>query len=100
MAQYSALMGQRIAVIYRAGDVVLPATGTLAADSGKSIFIEERYEQPGSVKTFRWEIPYPCIMQLNECPEMPKPSASVHTPRDAAESAAQPATRQLKNSTA
>jgi len=97
MAQYSALMGQRIEVTYQAGDVVLPATGTLAADSGKSIFLEERYEQRGSVKTFRWEIPYPCILHLNECPEMPKPSASVNSPRDAEESAAQPATLQFKN---
>ena len=63
---------------YRAGDIILPATGNLAADSGKSIFLEESYQQQGSVKTFRWEIPYPCIVELNECPEIPKPSASVN----------------------
>ena len=64
-------------VTYRAGDIVLPATGNLAADSGKSIFLEESYQQQGNVKTFRWEIPYPCIVELNECPEIPRPSASV-----------------------
>ena len=57
---------------YRAGDIVLPATGNLAADSGKSIFLEESYKQKSSVKTFRWEIPYLCIVQLNECPEIPE----------------------------
>lgn len=51
---------------YRAGDVVLPATGTLAADSGKSIFLEERISQRGQIKSFRWEIPYVCIMSLEE----------------------------------
>jgi hypothetical protein len=83
MARYSALLGSRIQVTYRAGDIVLPATGNLAADSGKSIFLEESYQQKGSVKTFRWEIPYACIIELNECPEVPKPSASVNTPREA-----------------
>jgi len=54
MARYSALLGRRIEVSYRAGDIVLPATGNLAADSGKSIFLEESYQQKGGVKTFRW----------------------------------------------
>jgi len=77
-----------VVVTYRAGDIVLPATGNLAADSGKSIFLEESYKQQGNIKTFRWEIPYVCIVELNECPEMPKPSASVMEPREASEEAA------------
>lgn len=98
MARYSAKLGRRIVVTYRAGDIILPATGNLAADSGKSIFLEESYQQQGSIKTFRWEIPYPCIVELNECPEVPKPSASVQEPREAsAESARQPGTLELKN---
>jgi len=85
-------------VTYRAGDVILPATGKLAADSGKSIFLEESYQQQGSVKTFRWEIPYPCIMELSEVPEIPRPSASVQEPREAAaETAPQRAALELKN---
>ena len=85
-------------VTYRAGDIILPATGNLAADSGKSIFLEESYQQQGSVKTFRWEIPYPCIVELNECPEIPKPSASLNEPRDSStESALQRKTLELKN---
>lgn len=86
---------------YRAGDIVLPATGNLAADSGKSIFLEESYQQKGSVKTFRWEIPYACIIQLNECPEVPKPSASLNAPREAdAESAMAVGSLQLKKNLA
>jgi hypothetical protein len=95
------MLGRRIQVTYRAGDIVLPATGNLAADSGKSIFLEESYQQQGNVKTFRWEIPYQCIVNLNECPEIPSPSASPRTQREAAgEGAREGATLQLKNTTA
>lgn len=66
MSRYHALLGRRVEVQYRAGDVVLPATGTLAADSGKSIFLEEKLVQRGQVKSFRWEIPYACILSLDE----------------------------------
>jgi hypothetical protein len=101
MARYSALLGRRIEVTYRAGDVILPATGKLAADSGKSIFLEESYQQKNGVKTFRWEIPYPCIVQLNECPEIPRPSASLNAAREAAaESAPNTATLELKKNPA
>jgi hypothetical protein len=89
MARYSAILGRRIVVTYRAGDIILPATGKLAADSGKSIFLEESYQQQGNAKTFRWEIPYGCILELNESPEIPKPSASVREPRETSESTAQ-----------
>ena len=81
----------------RRPEIVVGAVGTLgmrgertaqglhqAADSGKSIFLEESYQQKTGVKTFRWEIPYPCILKLNECPEIPRPSASVNEPREAA----------------
>lgn len=53
-------------VEYRAGDVYLRASGTLSADSGKSVFLEERFEKNSSVRTFRWEIPYPCIVRIAE----------------------------------
>ena len=81
---------------YRAGDIVLPATGKLAADSGKSVFLEESYQQHGSAKTFRWEIPYPCIMDLNECPEIPRPNAAVPAPREVSAEAGQPSALELK----
>jgi hypothetical protein len=66
MAQYSALLGRYVEVRYRAGELLLTAAGTLVADSGKSIFLEERFSQQGKEKTFRWEIPYQSIMKLNE----------------------------------
>jgi len=88
MARYSSILGRRIVVTYRAGDIILPATGNLAADSGKSIFLEESYQQQGQVKTFRWEIPYSCILELNDCPEIPKPSVAMREHREAAEEAA------------
>jgi len=98
MARYSALLGRRIEVTYRAGDIVLPATGNLAADSGKSIFLEESYQQKGNVKTFRWEIPYPCIVQLNECPEGPKLNASMNESKESTtEPAREPGALRLKN---
>ncbi len=69
----------------------------MAADSGKSIFLEESYQQQGSVKTFRWEIPYPCIVELSEAPQIPKPSASVNEAREESpETARQPGTLEPK----
>jgi hypothetical protein len=66
MSRYHQLLGRRVEVQYRAGDVVLPALGTLAADSGRSIFLEEKIVQRGQAKSFRWEIPYACILSVDE----------------------------------
>ena len=74
MARYAALLGRRIEVHYRSGDSVLPATGTLAADSGKSIFLEEQISQQCELKSFRWEIPYDHIVRLAES-SMPQPAS-------------------------
>ena len=76
MAKYSSLLGMRVRVEYRAGDIYLPAVGTLAADSGRSIFLEERFEKSESVKTFRWEIPYQCIVKVKELEAGPSAAAS------------------------
>jgi hypothetical protein len=91
MSRYHQLLGRRVEVQYRAGDIVLPATGTLAADSGKSIFLEEKLVQRGQVKSFRWEIPYICIMSLDENfappPAMPREQSPEQSPeRHAAKS--------------
>ncbi len=66
MARYSAFLGRRVEVQYRAGDILLPASGTFVADSGRSIFLEENFEQRGIEKHFRWEIPYQYIVRLEE----------------------------------
>lgn len=64
MAEYAAHIGSRVEVHYRAGEMSLSATGILAADSGRSIFLEERLELEGSKKQFRWEIPYSSILRI------------------------------------
>ncbi len=69
MARYSSFLGRRVEVHYRAGDILLPASGTLVADSGRSIFLEQHLLQRGLLKHFRWEIPYQYIVRLEEAPE-------------------------------
>jgi hypothetical protein len=66
MARYASFLGRFVEVQYRAGDICLPASGTFVADSGRSIFLEQHYEQHGQSKNFRWEIPYQCIVRVEE----------------------------------
>jgi hypothetical protein len=66
MACYSQLLGHKVTVEYRVGDILLPASATLVADSGRSIFLEQHLEQRGKRSYFRWEIPYRCIHRLEE----------------------------------
>ena len=81
MARYGGLLGKRVEVHYRAGDVTLPATARMVADSGRSIFLEEHYVLRGRVQTFRWEIPYQCILRMEEN-RAPAPG-SAYDPRSA-----------------
>src|SRR5260221_1891026 len=66
MVRYSAFLGRRVEVHYRAGDILLPASGIFVADSGRSIFLEQSFVQRGRQKHFRWEIPYQYIVRLQE----------------------------------
>jgi hypothetical protein len=66
MARYSAFLGHKVEVHYRAGDILLPASGTFVADSGRSIFLEQSLSQRGQQRHFRWEIPYQYIVRLEE----------------------------------
>lgn len=68
MARYSAFLGRRVEVQYRAGDICLPASGTFVADSGRSIFLEQHFEQAGRQRNFRWEIPYQYVIRIEELP--------------------------------
>jgi hypothetical protein len=68
MARYSGFLGRRVEVHYRAGDILLPASGTFVADSGRSIFLEQSFSQRGQQRHFRWEIPYQYIVRLEEKP--------------------------------
>jgi hypothetical protein len=109
MARYSAFLGHRVEVHYRAGDILLPASGTLVADSGRSIFLEQHILQHGQQKHFRWEIPYQYIVRLAEItgPEAAEPAgeparqakASIRDPSPSASgaSAGTPAMLPLRN---
>jgi hypothetical protein len=90
MARYSAFLGRRVEVQYRAGDILLPASGTFVADSGRSIFLEQHFEQRGSQKHFRWEIPYQYIVRLEEKSEPSQASDSVHSASSAGATATVP----------
>jgi len=68
MARYSAFLGRKVEVQYRAGDICLPASGMFVADSGRSIFLEQRFDQRGLERTFRWEVPYAYIIRIQELP--------------------------------
>jgi len=87
MARYSLFLGRRVEVQYRAGDILLPASGILVADSGRSIFLEQKFEQRGQHKHFRWEIPYQYLVRIEEKPDS---GASANAPAAAAKPAPAP----------
>lgn len=82
MARYSALLGRSVEVQYRAGDICLPASGTLVADSGRSIFLEQHFEQRGQQKNFRWEVPYAYIVKIEERPPVGAVPVAVASPAE------------------
>jgi hypothetical protein len=104
MARYSAFLGRRVEVQYRAGDILLPASGTFVADSGRSIFLEEHFEQRGQEKHFRWEIPYQYIVRIQNLDTdgaSPNPTAAPAGPASASDAVPQPPpTEDLRSSAA
>jgi hypothetical protein len=64
VAEYSQFLGCKVTVRYRVGEMLLSASGTFSADSGRSIFLEQHLDQRGTRKYFRWEIPYPYIYRI------------------------------------
>jgi len=83
MARYSAFLGLQVEVQYRAGDILLPASGKFVGDTGRSIFLEQIFEQRGQRRQFRWEIPYQYVVRLAEKVEaapVAKDSAAIETP--------------------
>jgi hypothetical protein len=62
-------------VQYRAGDVLLSASGIFCGDSGRSIFLEQHVEIRGKRSYFRWEIPYPYIHHIESQSEMEEPAS-------------------------
>ena len=81
MARYSAIVGKRVEVHYRAGDLQLSTVGTLESDTGKAIFVQEHFSSGGKEKTMRVEIPYAYVIRVVEVRDeaaqvrpMPKPT--------------------------
>ncbi len=62
MIRYAALLGKWVEAVYRFGTVYVLVVGTLLADSGEFIFVEQHYVR-GRVHL---KIPYHCIVRLNE----------------------------------
>jgi hypothetical protein len=87
MARYSAFLGRSVEVQYRAGDILLPASGIFVADSGRSIFLEQNFEQRGQHKHFRWEIPYQYLVRIEEKPDS---GATINTISTSSKSAPAP----------
>ncbi len=100
MARFSAFLGRSVEVQYRAGDILLPASGIFVADSGRSIFLEQNFEQRGQHKHFRWEIPYQYLVRIEEKPDsgatistVSAPAAPASTPEAATASKSEDAPR-------
>lgn len=75
MARFAQFLGFSVTVQYRVGEMLLSASGTFSADSGRSIFLEQHVEQRGTRKYFRWEIPYPYIYRIEaEASEESRPT--------------------------
>jgi hypothetical protein len=86
MASFGHFLGRKVTVQYRVGDVLLPASGTFAADSGRSIFLEQHVEQKGKRSYFRWEIPYQYIHRI----EAVEDGVAAEEPASPVNAAAQP----------
>lgn len=74
--RYAALVGKRVEAYYRAGDLHMSAVGTLVADNGKAISIEDNFSQSGKNKLLRVEIPYDYIIRIVESSDESDPPAS------------------------
>jgi len=72
MSHYAPLVGKKVEAHYRASDLNLQAVGTLVADTGSSIFIEDRFTQNGREKKMRLEIPYPHVHRIFERKDIPE----------------------------
>ncbi|MGA7839811.1 MAG: hypothetical protein WBS17_18740 [Candidatus Acidiferrales bacterium] len=77
MARYTAFVGKRVEAHYRAGDLQLSTIGTLASDTGKAIFVQERFSSGGKEKTMRVEIPYAYVIRVVEVREEPSQPRAV-----------------------
>lgn len=67
MGPYSALIGKRVEIHYRAGDLHLCARGALVAETPRSLFLEERFSRNGKEKLIRIGIPHEFVLRIWAC---------------------------------
>jgi hypothetical protein len=72
-------MGKRVEAQYRVADIHQKSVGTLVADTGRSIVVEERILQGERKKTMRVEIPYEYVIRLTEAAQSSEVPTVVHT---------------------
>ncbi|MGB6485253.1 MAG: hypothetical protein WBE86_17385 [Candidatus Acidiferrales bacterium] len=61
---------------YRAADIHICITATLASDSGEHIHLEDRFFQSGRQSTLRIAIPYSSVLRIREVLYQPQPAAA------------------------
>ena len=66
MSRYISFVGKRVEAQYRVAEIRQKSVGTLAADTGRHIVIEERLLQGERKKTMRVEIPYEYVIRVVE----------------------------------
>ncbi len=71
-------MGKRVEAQYRVADIRQKSVGTLVADTGRSIVVEERILQGERKKTMRVEIPYEYVIRLIEAAQISEVPTVVH----------------------
>lgn len=79
MSRYVSFMGKRVEAQYRVADIHQKSVGTLVADTGRCIVIEEHLLQGERRKTMRIEIPYEYVIRLAEVPRSPDEPITVHS---------------------
>jgi hypothetical protein len=78
MSRFVSLMGKRVEAQYRVADIHQKSVGTLVADTGLSIVVEERILQGERKKTMRVEIPYEYVIRLTEAAQSSEVPTVVH----------------------
>lgn len=73
MSSFAYLLGKRVEVSYRAADIQMCITATLARDSGQCIHLEDRFQQSGRENTMRIAIPYSSVLRIREVLRQPEP---------------------------
>ncbi len=71
-------MGKRVEAQYRVADIHQKSVGTLVADTGRSIVVEERILQGERKKTMRVEIPYEYVIRITEAAQSSEVPTIVH----------------------